>query len=109
MTVFKDVGSLCVRLLCGKSFSSLFLYFITINEIPQTSFYLLKWEAEDKGDNMVNSSLSSSETHTYSNWYLTFLKQRSLFLLRSMNSEVKVLYRLKQKSLRACNDACSGQ
>lgn len=57
------VGSLWARLLCGQSFSFLILYFITLNEISKASFYVLKWEAEDKGNVIVKSSLSSFETY----------------------------------------------
>lgn len=73
------VGSLWARLLYGQSFSSLILYFITINEISKASFYVPKWEAEDKGNVIVRRSLSSSETLII--WYFTFLKQISFFLL----------------------------
>lgn len=71
-------------------------------------FYLPKWEADDKGDVIVKSHLSS-ETYIYSNWYFTFLKQRSFFLIQTMKSRTKILYRLKQKSLCTCNDTCLDQ
>lgn len=99
------VGSLWARLLYGQSFSSLILYFITINEISKASFYVPKWEAEDKGNVIARSSLSSSETLII--WYFTFLKYLSFFYKPWIARQKS--YRLKQKFLCTSNDTCLGQ